>query len=151
MELFTDTYFMQEALKEARKALQIDEIPIGAVLVMENTIIARGHNQVELLNDATAHAEMLALTSGMESLSSKYLINGTLYVTLEPCMMCAGAIFWSKLTKVVFGAYDDKKGFTKMNNKFLHPKLEIVGGVLRHECLDILQNFFKRKRLENKS
>ncbi len=145
---FDDEYFMQQALKEAVIAYEREEVPVGAVIVMNNKIIARGHNQVELLNDSTAHAEILALTSAYSSLGSKYLPEAALYVTVEPCLMCCGAMYWGKLARVVFGTPDEKNGFkhiTKENWPF-HPKTELIGGILKDECAQLMRSFFKRKR-----
>ena len=143
-----DEYYMKQALREAQKAYEADEVPIGAVVVLKDTIIARGHNQVELLNDSTAHAEMLALTSAYQSLGSKYLPEATLYVTVEPCLMCCGALYWSKLGKVVFGAYDEKNGYRRMvgSHHPFHPKTIVLGGVLEEECVQLMKEFFKQKR-----
>ena len=144
----TDEYYMQQALKEAQKAFLIDEVPIGAVIVMQDKIIAKSHNQVELLNDSTAHAEILALTTAYSFLGSKYLPEATLYVTIEPCLMCSGALYWSKLGRIVFGAPDDKNSYrrsTGSNNPF-HPKTVITGGVLAEECAALMKDFFKSKR-----
>jgi len=143
---FTDEYFMKEALKEARKAFDADEIPVGAVIVTGNKIIARAHNLSETLNDATAHAEMQAITAAAEYLGSKYLNKCTLYITLEPCMMCAGALNWSQIGKIVYGASDDKKGYKKYQPPLLHPKTEIVPGIMENECAALLIDFFKNKR-----
>lgn len=148
MELLTDEQFMQQALKEAQLAYDADEVPVGAVVVMNHKIISRGHNQVELLNDSTAHAEILALTSAFNLLGAKYLPEATLYVTLEPCLMCCGALYWSKIGRVVYGASDEKNGFkhiTKENWPF-HPKTQLVGGVLETECAQLMKSFFKSKR-----
>jgi len=154
MDFFTDEIFMKEALKEAFIALSKDEVPIGAVIVSKNRIIARAHNLTETLNDATAHAEMQAITSATSFIGGKYLKNLTLYVTLEPCLMCAGALFWSKISKIVFGAYDVKQGYSVYNNiltnkglNILHPKTEITGGILENECSQLLKDFFERKRV----
>lgn len=148
MEIFSDTYFMKEALKEAEKGSNREEVPIGAIIVSENRIIARAHNQVELLSDSTAHAEMLALTSAMNNLGSKYLQGAVIYSTLEPCLMCASAISWAKMSAIVFGAYDKRKGFTtNVRLDLLHPKLEIKGGVLEHECKHTIEDFFQLKRI----
>lgn len=139
---------MMQALKEAQKAFDKDEVPIGAVLVMNDKIIARGYNQVELLNDSTAHAEILALTSAYQHLGSKYLPDATLYVTVEPCLMCSGALYWSKIGSIVFGAYDDKNSYrrsTGHNNPF-HQKTVIRGGVLEAECAALMKTFFQRLR-----
>jgi tRNA(adenine34) deaminase len=145
---YDDIYFMQQALKEAVLAYEADEVPIGAVVVINNKIIARGHNQVELLNDATAHAEILALTSAFNYLGSKYLPEATLYVTVEPCLMCCGAMYWGKIGRIVYGASDEKNGYkhiTKENWPF-HPKTELVNGVLQDECAQLMRSFFKAKR-----
>jgi tRNA(adenine34) deaminase len=144
----TDEQYMQQALNEAQKAFDADEIPVGAIVVMNNKIIARAHNQVELLNDSTAHAEILALTTAYNYLGSKYLPEATLYVTLEPCLMCSGALYWSKIGKIVFGAADEKNSYrrsTGTNNPF-HPKTEIIGGILKEECAQLMKDFFKAKR-----
>ncbi len=146
----TDEYFMQQALKEANKALEADEVPIGAVVVMQNRIIGRGHNQVEILNDATAHAEIIALTSAFNYLGSKYLPDATLYVTIEPCTMCCGALYWSKIGKLIYGASDLKHGgislFAKNNKSLLHPKTKVIVNVLSEECAILMKNFFKKRR-----
>lgn len=145
--VLNDEYFMQQALKEAHKALDDDEVPIGAVVVVQNRIIARAYNQVERLNDSTAHAEMIAITSAYNSLGSKYLPDATLYVTIEPCLMCAGALYWSKIAKVVYGADDIKHGALSSGEKNpFHPKTEIVKGVLGDECAALIKSFFKAKR-----
>ena len=144
----TDEQYMQQAFAEAQKAYYKDEVPIGAVIVLNNRIIARAHNQTELLNDSTAHAEILALTTAYNFLGSKYLPDATLYVTVEPCLMCSGALYWSKIGRIVFGAYDDKNGYRRVagtNNPF-HPKTELVGGVMQEECGQLMKNFFKSKR-----
>ena len=146
MELYSDEYFMKEALKEARKAYDSDEVPVGVVIVAENKIIARAHNLTELLNDVTAHAEMQAITSAANFIGGKYLNDCILYVTLEPCLMCAGALYWSHITKVVYGASDDKRGFSKLNQPVLHPKTILVKGVLEEECSTLLKDFFALKR-----
>jgi len=137
---------MTEALKEAQKAFDDGEIPVGAVVVCENKIIARGYNQTERLTDVTAHAEMIAITSASNFLGAKYLNDCTLYVTLEPCAMCGGAIGWSQLGALVFGAPDEKKGFHTFNSKILHPKTEIISGVLAKECSSLLLGFFQKLR-----
>lgn len=144
----TDEYFMMQALKEAKKAFEEDEIPIGAVVVAGEKIIARGHNMTERLNDPTAHAEMIALTSAFNTLGSKYLPDATLYVTVEPCLMCAGAIYWSKLHRIVYGADDEKNGYKRIAtvNWPFHPKAELVRGVLQEECAQLMKDFFKNKR-----
>lgn len=144
----TDEQYMQLSLAEAQKAYDAEEVPVGAIIVMNNRIIARAHNQVELLNDSTAHSEILALTSAFDFLSSKYLPEATLYVTVEPCLMCCGALYWSKIGKVVFGAKDDKNGYRKCcgtNNPF-HPKTTLVGGILKDECAKLMKDFFKARR-----
>jgi tRNA(adenine34) deaminase len=144
----TDEYYMMQALKEAKKAFEDEEIPIGAVVVVNGRIIARGYNMTEKLNDPTAHAEMIALTAAFNSLGSKYLPEAILYVTVEPCLMCAGAIYWSKLSKIVFGADDAKNGYKKttLENWPFHPKTELIRGVLKDECAKLMQDFFKNKR-----
>jgi len=146
MELYTDEYFMREALKEAGKALEIGEVPVGAVVVCMNRIIARAHNQTEKLTDATAHAEMLAVTAASNHLGSKYLNECTLYVTLEPCVMCAGALHWVQLHKLVFGASDIQRGFTLINAPLLHPKTELAKGVKSDESKKLIDSFFKELR-----
>ena len=137
---------MGEALKEARKAYDADEVPVGAVVVAENRIIARAHNLTERLHDVTAHAEMQAITSAANALGGKYLVDCTLYVTLEPCLMCAGALAWSQVSSIVFGASDPKKGFTLLEKNILHPKTHVIKGVLAEECEQILKDFFIQKR-----
>lgn len=144
-DIFTDAYFMKKAIEEAKIALDKGEVPIGAVIVAQNRIIAKAHNLTETLNDVTAHAEMQAITSAANFLGGKYLKDCTLYVTLEPCQMCGGALYWSQISKLVFGAYDSKRGFTAMNTK-IHPKTEIVGGILQEECASLITIFFKGKR-----
>ena len=144
-DIFTDAYFMKKAIEEAKIALDKGEVPIGAVIVAQNRIIAKAHNLTETLNDVTAHAEMQAITSAANFLGGKYLKDCTLYVTLEPCQMCGGALYWSQISKLVFGAYDSKRGFTAMNTK-IHPKTEIVGGILQEECASLITIFFKDKR-----
>lgn len=144
-ELFTDEYFMRKALDEAYLALEKDEVPIGTVIVSNNKIIAKGHNLTETLTDVTAHAEMQAITSAANYLGGKYLKNCTLYVTLEPCTMCAGALYWSQISKVIIAAKDEKRGFLNNGIK-LHPKTEIQFGILENECSEILVQFFKSKR-----
>lgn len=146
MELYTDEYFMREALKEAMKALEDGEVPVGAVVVCQNRIIARAHNQTEKLTDATAHAEMLAVTAAANYLGSKYLSECALYVTLEPCVMCAGALHWSQLQKLVFGASDVQRGYSLVSSPLLHPKTEVVRGVKAEECKKMVDTFFKSIR-----
>lgn len=143
--MFTDEYFMKMAFNEAETALEKDEVPIGCVVVSNNRVIARSHNLTETLNDVTAHAEMQAITSAANFLGGKYLINCTLYVTLEPCVMCSGALSWSQISKVVIGARDEQRGFINKNIK-LHPKTEIVTGIMENECSFIVKEFFKSKR-----
>jgi len=143
---FSDEYFMTEALKEAEKAMKLDEVPVGAIIVCDNQIIARAHNYTQRLNDATAHAEMQAFTSASDFLGGKYLNECTLYVTLEPCIMCGGASFWTQIKKIVYGAKDEKKGFLLITEDFLHPKTEVIGGILEEDCSKILKEFFKNKR-----
>ena len=142
----SDEYYMKEALKEAKKALKSDEVPVGAVIVCNNQIIARAHNFTERLNDVTAHAEMQAFTSAADYLGGKYLNECTLYVTLEPCLMCAGASYWAQLNKIVFGASDEKRGFQNKAGLVLHPKTECVKGVMSEECAQLLTDFFASKR-----
>lgn len=142
---FTDEYFMQRALQEAEAAFDRDEIPVGAVIVVNDTIIARSHNLTELLNDVTAHAEMQAITAAANALGGKYLKNCTLYVSLEPCQMCAGALYWSQISKIVYGAADEKRGYRSMGTQ-LHPKTIVVSGVLADEAQSLLQRFFLEKR-----
>ena len=144
--VFSDEYFMGEALKEAQKAYEADEVPIGAVIVCRDKIIARGHNLTEKLNDVTAHAEMQAFTAASEFIGGKYLKDCTLYVTLEPCVMCAGASQWAQIGKIVIGAMDEKRGFTKYSRQILHPKTEIVTGIREEECAALLSDFFRKKR-----
>ncbi len=141
-----DIRFMKEALVEARKALAKGEIPIGAVIVADGRVVARGHNLTEILNDVTAHAEMMAITAAEETIGGKYLDECTLYVTLEPCVMCAGALGWSQIRRVVYGAHDPKRGFITYAPKALHPKCESIGGIMEHECKTIIRDFFKAKR-----
>jgi len=144
----SDEQYMQQAINEAKKAFDMEEVPVGAVVVMNDKIIAKAHNQVELLNDSTAHAEILALTTAYNSLGSKYLPDATLYVTVEPCLMCSGAMYWSKIGRIVFGAYDEKNGYrrsTGSNNPF-HPKTVITGGILEGDCSRLMKDFFKAKR-----
>ncbi len=147
LTIHSDEHFMREALKEAQKAFIADEIPVGAVVVCNKQIIARAHNLTERLNDATAHAEMQAFTSAENYLGSKYLNECTLYVTLEPCVMCAGAAFWTQIGEVVYGAKDEKRGFTLLGKKILHPKTKVRFGILETECSEILKEFFRKNRL----
>lgn len=146
--VFDDTYFMKEALRQAKLAYDAGEVPVGAIVTWDSKIISRGHNQTELLNDSTAHAEMIALTAAFNALDSKYLTEATLYVTIEPCLMCSGALYWSKIGRVVFGAEDVKNGYRKTmgaNNPF-HPKTELTGGILAEECAALMKEFFAAKR-----
>src|SRR5882762_3536691 len=144
----TDEQYMKQALKEAQKAYDAGEVPVGAIIVMNEQIIARAHNQVEMLNDSTAHAEIIALTSAFNFLGSKYLPDATLYVTVETCLMCSGALYWSKIGKVVYGAPDDKNGYRKTtgSNSPFHPKTIVSGLVLQEECAQLMKNFFKARR-----
>lgn len=142
---FDDTYFMKKALQEAEAALEKGEVPVGAVIVVENKIIARAHNLTELLNDVTAHAEMQAITAAANYLGGKYLKNCTLYVTLEPCQMCAGALYWSQISKIVYGATDDHRGCKAMGAT-LHPKTKIEGGVMEEEAATLMKRFFIERR-----
>lgn len=146
ISIFSDEYFMQQALLEAEKALSLGEIPVGAIVISNNRIIARAHNLTEQLNDVTAHAEMQAITAAANFLGGKYLKDCTLYVTLEPCNMCAGALAWSQITKIVYGATDEKRGFTRFNPSPLHPRTEIISGILSDKCSSIIRNFFATKR-----
>ncbi|MDX2171652.1 MAG: nucleoside deaminase [Bacteroidota bacterium] len=143
---FNHTYFMKEALKEAQKAFEADEVPVGAVVVANNKIIARGHNLTERLNDVTAHAEMQTITAAASNIGGKYLTDCTLYVTLEPCIMCGGALGWSQISKVVYGASDLKKGFSTLEKNILHPKTVVESGILKEECEQLLNDFFAKKR-----
>lgn len=141
-----DEYYMRQALKEAEQAFKADEVPVGVVVVCNDRIVARGHNLTERLNDVTAHAEMQAITAAANDMGGKYLRDCTLYVTLEPCVMCAGAMYWAQLGRVVFGAFDEKAGYRRIGGALLHPKSQVTGGVLEAECADLLNAFFKRKR-----
>lgn len=138
--------YMRHALDEARKAFERDEVPVGAVIVCGDRIIARGHNLTETLNDVTAHAEMQAITAGANFLGGKYLTDCTLYVTLEPCVMCAGALGWSQISKIVYGASDEKRGYSRFAPDALHPKTEVISGVLEEECVELVKEFFRKKR-----
>jgi len=146
LSVFSDEHFMREALKEAKKAFDADEVPVGAVVVANNRIIARAHNLTERLNDVTAHAEMQAITAAANGLGGKYLTDCTLYVTLEPCLMCAGALHWSQISRIFFGAHDAKRGYLRVGMNVLHPKTTIKGGLLEDECAQLLKDFFQRKR-----
>jgi len=145
MELFSHEYFMNMALKEAERAYEENEVPVGCIIVSENKIIGKGYNLTERLNDVTAHAEMQAITAAANYLGAKYLNDCTMYVTLEPCVMCAGAIFWSQLGTLVYGASDEKRGFSKAGN-LLHPKTEIKKNVMADEAAQLMKNFFKQLR-----
>jgi tRNA(adenine34) deaminase len=144
--VFSDEYFMGEALKEAQKAFDADEVPVGAVVVCNERIIARAHNLTERLTDVTAHAEMQAITSAANFLGGKYLVDCTLYVTLEPCLMCAGALNWAQIGKVVYGADDEKKGFSTFSQNPFHPKTKVVKGTRAAECAALMTDFFRKKR-----
>jgi tRNA(adenine34) deaminase len=143
--IFTDEYFMKKALQEAQVAFEKGEIPVGAIIVINNKVIARSHNLTEMLNDVTAHAEMQSITAAANFLGGKYLIGCTLYVTLEPCQMCAGALYWSQISKIVFGARDEQRGYQIMGTK-LHPKTEVVQGILANEASELMKNFFAERR-----
>ena len=143
---YNDEFFMKQALQEAHKAFELDEVPVGAVVVANNQIIARTHNFTEHLHDVTAHAEMQAITAASEFLGGKYLSGCTLYVTVEPCVMCAGALYWSQLDKVVFGTRDEKRGAGRFQNQLYHPKTLVLNGVLEKECSEIMLRFFQLKR-----
>jgi len=138
---------MRQALVQAQRAFDVDEVPVGAIIVMHDKIIAKAYNQVQLLKDVTAHAEILAITSACESLQAKYLPEATLYVTLEPCLMCAGALYWNKMGHIVFGAYDEKNSYRRVTEKNpFHPSTIIIGGILQDDCAGLMQTFFKAKR-----
>ena len=143
-----DEEYMHQALKEAQKAFAADEVPVGAVIVMNNRVVARAHNQVELLTDSTAHAEILALTAAYNVLGTKYLPEATIYITLEPCLMCSGALYWSRIGKIVYGADDEKNGYKKTacNNNPFHPKTVLVSGILKEPCAGLMKDFFKARR-----
>ncbi len=143
--IFTDEYFMKKALVEAENAFEKGEIPVGAIIVVENRVIARSHNLTEMLHDVTAHAEMQAITAAANFIGGKYLKGCTLYVTLEPCQMCAGALYWSQISKIVFGARDEQRGFQTKGTQ-LHPKTEVVSGIMAEECAELLKLFFKKRR-----
>jgi tRNA(adenine34) deaminase len=145
LQPFDDTYFMKKALLEAEEAYEKGEIPVGAIVVANNTIIARSHNLTELLNDVTAHAEMQAITSAANHIGGKYLTGCTLYVTLEPCQMCAGALYWSQISKIVFGAEDTQRGYRAMGTK-LHPKTKVISGILAEDASQLLKRFFIERR-----
>lgn len=143
---FDDEYFMKRAYTEAEQAFSEGEIPVGAVIVCQDRIIARAHNQTETLTDVTAHAEMLAITSAANLLGGKYLTGCTLYVTVEPCLMCAGALGWAQIERLVFGAFDEKRGFQKFAPDALHPKTTITGGVMQNDCEQLMKRFFENRR-----
>lgn len=144
--VFSPEYFMTQALKEAEKAFDDDEVPVGAIITLENKIIAKAYNQTEKLKDITAHAEIIAYTAAAQYLDSKYLPECTLYVTLEPCCMCAGMLKWAQFKKIVYGATDLKNGYQELNPKIIHPKTEVITGVLEEKCAHLLSTFFKQKR-----
>ena len=144
--LFSDEYFMKQALIQAKIAEEKGEVPIGAVVVCKNQIISRAHNLTETLNDATAHAEIQAITAASNYLGAKYLKECTLYVTVEPCVMCAGATYWAQIGKIVYGTPDDKRGYTVFNKKIIHPKTKVVSGILQEQCSDLITNFFYKIR-----
>ena len=146
MTLDEDAYYMNLALKQAERALEEEEIPVGAVVVCQGKIVAKAYNQTEMLTDVTAHAEMLAITSAAQTIGAKYLKDCTLYVTLEPCLMCAGAIYWSQLGRLVFGASEDKRGFLSLGKDILHPKTEVTSGILAEESALLLKEFFSMRR-----
>ena len=144
---FSEEYFMKMAYREAEKALEKDEIPVGAVVVLNQMVIGRGHNLTQTLQDVTAHAEMQAITAATNHIGAKYLNDCTLYVTLEPCVMCAGAIAWAQMGSLVYGASDPKKGFTLIEHNILHPKTLVKRGIMEQECSEIIKNFFNKKRI----
>ncbi len=142
----THEFFMEQALKEAQKAFEQDEVPIGAVITINDMVIARAHNYTEHLNDVTAHAEMQAFTAAANYLGGKYLNECTLYVTIEPCVMCAGASYWTQIGRIVYGAKDEKKGYSLVQEPLLHPKTKVIPGIMEKECKALMQGFFRRKR-----
>ena len=144
--MLDDEYFMRQALQEARKAFDADEVPGGAVIVADQRVIARSHNLTEMLNDVTAHAEMQAVTAAANVLGGKYLTDCTLYVTVEPCPMCAGALRWAQISRIVYGAPDEKRGYSRVSSFLLHPKTTVTAGVLNDECADLMKRFFARYR-----
>lgn len=146
MVLNEDAYYMSLAIRQAEQALAEDEIPVGAIVVCQGKVVAKAYNQTEILTDVTAHAEMLAITSAAQTIGGKYLKDCTLYVTLEPCLMCAGAIYWSQLGRLVFGASEEKRGFQVLGSSILHPKTEIIGGILAEESEALLKEFFSMRR-----
>jgi len=148
LSVHSDEGFMKEALKEAQKAFEADEVPVGAVIVCNNQIIARAYNLTERLTDVTAHAEMQAFTSASDYLGAKFLEECTLYVTIEPCVMCAGAAYWTRIGKIIYGASDDKKGYSNLKDNILHPKTEVISGVMEKECGNLMTEYFKQKRFQ---
>ena len=144
--IFSDEHYMKKALEEARLAYEEGEVPVGAIIVCENQIIAKAHNQTERMHDVTAHAEMIAISAATEFLGAKYLKDCTLYVTLEPCVMCAGALAWSQIGKIVYGASEEKRGFMKFGQAILHPKTQLLQGVAEEECASLMKSFFQEKR-----
>ena len=146
LSIYSDDYFMKQAIKEAEKARDSEEIPVGALIVADKKIIARAHNQTQVLNDVTAHAEIIAITAASAHLGSKYLHDCTLYVTLEPCVMCAGALAWSQISRIVFGASDYKRGFLRYGKELLHPRTKLEYGVLHDECQALMKDFFAERR-----
>jgi tRNA(adenine34) deaminase len=146
LNIYDDNYFMKQAYQEALIGQEKGEIPVGAIITCKNKIIAKGHNQTELLNDVTAHAEIIAITAAASYLDNKYLKDCTLYVTLEPCVMCAGALYWSQIDRVVFAAQDDKRGFMKYGKELLHPTTQLEFGIMHDECSKLMTDFFKDKR-----
>lgn len=146
MDPFSDEYYMKRALAEAQAAFDEGEVPVGAVVVCQNRIIARAHNLTETLNDVTAHAEMQVITAAANLIGGKYLTDCTLYVTLEPCTMCAGALGWSQISRIVYGASDPKRGYSRGNSKALHPKTTITSGIMENECSEMMRTFFEQKR-----
>ena len=144
--MFDDEYFMKQALKQAKMAEEKDEVPVGAVIVCKNRIISKAHNLTETLNDVTAHAEMQAFTSAANFIGGKYLKECTLYVTIEPCVMCAGASYWTQIGKIVYGAKDEKRGYSIYSQQILHPATKVNEGIMEKECAEIMQNYFRKKR-----
>ncbi len=144
---YDDEYFMRQALREAEQAFKADEVPVGAIITCGDIIVGKAFNLTERLNDVTAHAEIQAITAAAECIGGKYLRDCTLYVTLEPCVMCAGAMSWAQLGRLVFGAFDEKAGYRRFGNRLLHPKTQVTGGILEAECADLMTAFFKKKRV----
>lgn len=144
--MFNHEYFMRIAYQQALRAFDKDEVPVGALVVFKNRVIAKAHNLIETLNDVTAHAEMQAITAAANTLGGKYLKGCTLYVTLEPCVMCAGGLAWSQIDQIVFGAYDEKRGYSQINPEIIHPKTQLTGGIMETECSQLLKDFFNKKR-----